>query len=224
MDILIADDHNVVISGLRGALERAFDGASFSLAHDSAEVFKLLTEKSDYDLALVDLKMPGLDGFEFLRQLCSGFPALKVAVISGIEDPYSIRKAIALGALGFIPKSVTEETLISAVRLVLRGDVYLPPLLLKATDENKAGQVIPDSAIDVKHAYQVLTARQQQIMLLLGEGRSNKDIARQLDLSENTIKVHVSGILRALNLQNRTQVGVIGEKMRCIISLNEAAE
>lgn len=224
MDILIADDHNVVIAGLKGALERAFDDASFSLAHDSAEVFRLLTEKSDHDLALVDLKMPGMDGFEFLSQLCTEFPALKVAVISGVDDPSSIKKAIALGALGFIPKSVTEETLINAVRLVLRGDIYLPTHILKTSNENNDNQVIPESAIDVKNAYEVLTERQRQIMLLLGEGRSNKDIARQLDLSENTIKVHVSGVLRALNLRNRTQAGVIGEKMRRIISLNESSE
>lgn len=222
MDILIADDHNVVIAGLKGALERAFDDARFTLAHDSADVFRLLSEKSDHDLALVDLKMPGMDGFEFLSKLCTDFPALKVAVISGVEDPSSIKKAISLGALGFIPKSVTEETLINAVRLVLRGDTYLPTQVLKASDDNS--HVIPDSAVDVKNAYQVLTERQRQIMLVLGEGRSNKDIARQFDLSENTIKVHVSGILRALNLRNRTQAGVIGEKMRRIISLNESSE
>jgi len=221
MDILIADDHNVVISGLMGALERSFDGASFSVAHDSAEVFRLLNQKSDYDLALVDLKMPGMDGFDFLRRLFAEFPALKVAVISGVDDPCSIKKAIALGAGGFIPKSVSEETLINAVRLVLRGDIYLPTHVLKADSESNSDQVIPDSAIDVKNAYQLLTERQREIMLLLGEGRSNKDIARHLDLSENTIKVHVSGILRALNLRNRTQAGVIGEKMRRIISLNE---
>lgn len=222
MDILIADDHNVVIAGLKGALEQAFDGACFSLASDSTEVFRLLAEKSDHDLALVDLNMPGMDGFEFLGRLCTEFPALKVGVISGIEDPHSIKKAIALGALGFIPKSVTEETLINAVRLMLRGDIYLPTHVLKTGNGNNDNQVIPDSAIDVKHAYETLTERQRQITLLLGEGQSNKDIARQLDLSENTIKVHVSGVLRALNLRNRTQVGVIGEKMRRIISLNKS--
>lgn len=224
MDILIADDHNVVIAGLKGALERAFDNARFSLAHDSAEVFRLLAEKSDHDLALVDLKMPGMDGFEFLNQLCSEYPSLKVAVISGVEDPSCIKKAISLGVLGFIPKSVTEETLINAVRLVLRGDIYLPTHVLKNNDEDNNNQVIPDSAVDVKNAYEVLTGRQRQITMLLGEGRSNKDIARRLDLSENTIKVHVSGILRALNLRNRTQVGVIGEKMRRITSANEFSE
>ena len=224
MDILIADDHNVVISGLMGALEQAFGNASFSLAHDSAEVFRLLNQKSDYDLALVDLNMPGMDGFEFLRKLCSQFPALKVAVISGIDDSGSIKKAIALGAGGFIPKSVSEDTLINAIRLVLRGDVYLPTHVLKAEIEGSDDQVIPESAIDVKNAYQVLTERQRQIMLLLGEGRSNKDIARKLDLSENTIKVHVSGILRALNLRNRTQAGVIGEKMKHISSFNELCD
>jgi len=224
MDILIADDHNVVISGLMGALERAFDGASFSLAHDSAEVFRLLGHKSDYDLALVDLNMPGMDGFKFLRQLCSEFPVLKVAVISGVEDSGSIKKAIALGAGGFIPKSVSEDTLINAVRLVLRGDVYLPTHVLNAEIDAGDDQAIPESAIDVKNAYQVLTERQREIMLLLGEGMSNKDIARRLDLSENTIKVHVSGILRALNLRNRTQAGVIGEKMRRINSLSESCD
>ena len=104
MDILIADDHNVVISGLMGALERSFDGASFSVAHDSAEVFRLLNQKSDYDLALVDLKMPGMDGFDFLRRLFAEFPALKVAVISGVDDPCSIKKAIALGG-GFTERA-----------------------------------------------------------------------------------------------------------------------
>jgi len=223
MDFLIADDHNVVISGLKGVLGQAFTESTFSLAHGSDEVFKLLEEKQDYDLALVDLKMPGMDSFEFLKKLCSEFKNIKVAVISGLDDPATIKKSLALGAVGFIPKSVSEETLISAIRLILRGDTYLPPHLLSVAAEDEAEKNILDLPIDLQNAFKVLTERQKEILLLLGEGRSNKDIARCLDLSENTIKVHVSGVLRALNLSNRTQAGVIGEKMRHLRSLQETA-
>jgi len=224
MDFLIADDHNVVISGLKGALGQAFTGATFSLAHGSEEVFKLLEEKQDYDLALVDLKMPGMDSFEFLKKLCSEFKNIKVAVISGLDDPATIKKALALGAAGFIPKSVSEETLVNAVRLILRGDTYLPPHLLSVAVEDEADNNMLDLPVDLQNAFEVLTERQKEILLLLGEGRSNKDIARCLNLSENTIKVHVSGVLRALNLSNRTQAGVIGEKMRHLRSLQATSE
>lgn len=223
MDILIADDHNLVISGLMGALENAFGNASFSLAHDSAEVFRLLAHKRDYDIALVDLKMPGMDGFTFLQQLCDEYPELTVAVISGSDDSATIKKAIALGVSGFIPKSVSEETLVNAVRLILRGDVYLPTHVL-AGEENTPEPDAQLPSVDLQNAYEILTERQREILLLLGEGQSNKEIARHLNLSENTIKVHVSGILRALNLRNRTQAGVIGEKFKHVSALNESSE
>ena len=223
MDILIADDHNLVISGLMGALENAFGNTSFSLAHDSAEVFRLLAHKHDYDIALVDLKMPGMDGFAFLRQLCNDYPELTVAVISGSDDAATIKKSIAMGVSGFIPKSVPEETLVNAVRLMLRGDVYLPTHVL-VSEESGAVLEPQIPPIDLQNAYEVLTERQREILLLLGDGQSNKEIARHLDLSENTIKVHVSGILRALNLRNRTQAGVIGEKFKHISSLDESSE
>lgn len=216
MHFLIADDHNVVIAGLKGALGAAFQGSIFSLAHDAKEVFALLEGEEVYDLALVDLKMPGMDSFEFLSRLCKNSKGFKVAVISGHDDPNTIKKAIELGAAGFIPKSVSEETLVNAIRLILQGDKYLPPHLLIAAEKSDDGAM--EIPVDLQQAYEVLTERQRDILLLLGEGRSNKDIARRLDLSENTVKVHVSGVLRALNLTNRTQAAVIGEKMRQVTS------
>lgn len=222
MDFLIADDHSVVIAGLRGALAQAFADATFALAQAPQEVFELLDGKADYDLALVDLKMPGMDSFEFLERLCRDFKELKVAVISGLDDPATIKKAITLGAAGFIPKSVSEDTLINAVRLILRGDTYLPPHLLSIAVEPGVDEGALDMPEDLQHVYEALTERQKEILLLLGEGRSNKDIARRLDLSENTVKVHVSGVLRALNLNNRTQAGVIGEKMRHLQAVRES--
>ena len=224
MDILIADDHNLVISGLMGALESAFENASFSLAHDAAEVFYLLTQKSNYDIALVDLKMPGMEGFVFLRRLCDDYPALTVAVISGSDDPATIKKVISLGASGFIPKSVSEETLVNAVSLILRGDVYLPTHVLKNAEQTCADEQTPELPVDLQNTYEALTERQREILLLLGDGRSNKEIARRLDLSENTVKVHVSSILRTLNLRNRTQAGVIGEKIKQIRAINDPSE
>ena len=224
MDFLLADDHNVVISGLQSALAQAFPEANFSLAHCPEEVFRLLGECASYDLALVDLKMPGMDSFEFLHQLCNQFQELKVAVISGLDDPGTIKKALTLGAVGFIPKSVSEETLVNAVRLILRGDTYLPPHLLNPANEDRRDKSSLERPCDLQNAFDLLTERQREILLLLGEGRSNKDIARCLELSENTVKVHVSGVLRALSLSNRTQAGVIGEKLRQIRSQNESDE
>lgn len=224
MDFLLADDHNVVISGLKSALAQAFPEANFSLAHCPEEVFRLLGECARYDLALVDLKMPGMDSFEFLHQLCNQFQELKVAVISGLDDPGTIKKALTLGAVGFIPKSVSEETLVNAVRLILRGDTYLPPHLLNPANEDRRDKSLLERPCDLQNAFDLLTERQREILLLLGEGRSNKDIARCLELSENTVKVHVSGVLRALSLSNRTQAGVIGEKLRQIRSQNESDE
>jgi len=208
--ILIADDHALVRGGIVSALQRLYPDARIYEACSAGEALQCASQlPRELDLALVDLFMPDMDGFEFLRQLCDEHPSLPVAVLSASDDEDHVRKALAIGAAGFISKSVAEHEFANALNIVSAGGTYPPagqrrpaPASLRPTGGGTDGQTSGE-----------LTSRQREILKLLGQGKSNKQIARELDLSENTVKVHVSAILRALKLENRTQAGLLAGKI-----------
>ena len=148
-----------------------------------------------------------------MRQLCGQHPGLKVVVVSASENPAHMRKAIDTGAQGFIPKSFCSDRLIAALEVILEGRVFLPDAMTQVNPAAMAanGEVAPGTSREQLLA--CLTPRQLEILHLLAQGQSNKQIARHCQLSENTIKVHVSAILRALALSNRTQAGVLMQKL-----------
>lgn len=207
--ILIADDHALVRGGIVTALQRLYPDARIYEACSAREALQCANQlPRELDLALVDLFMPDMDGFEFLRQLCDEHPALPVAVLSASDDEDHVRKALAIGAAGFISKSVPEHEFANALHIVSSGGTYPP------AGQRRAFAVTsrPPAGADTQ-APGDLTSRQREILNLLGQGKSNKQIARELDLSENTVKVHVSAILRTLKLENRTQAGLIAGKI-----------
>ena len=214
MKILIADDHSLVRSGLSDVLVSGFPNADVVQASSATEALGIASSNHQLCLAVVDLFMPDMEGFKFLRKLCNDSPSLPVAVVSASDNPKHIRKAIDLGASGYIPKSVTEDEFLSALKNILAGDTYIPQ---KINNFTSSGMDISDNP-DMETAYiknipKQLTGRQQEILVLLGEGKSNKHIARELNLSENTVKVHVSAVLKVLDLDNRTQAGVVAQKL-----------
>lgn len=198
MKVLIADDHALLRTGLAAAIANLDPQASTWEATDAAGVLQAIDAHPDIDLILLDLFMPGADGFELLTKVCGGLCSAPVVVFSASEETAHMRKALDCGAAGFITKSTTRDIILSALQLVLAGGIYLPPELL----QGPTTAALQSPAGDWTDR---LTPRQQEVLRLLGQGCSNKQIARELDLSENTVKIHVAGILRAARAVNRTE-------------------
>jgi DNA-binding NarL/FixJ family response regulator len=200
--ILVVDDHPLVREGLRHVLIQLCEPLAFLEAANAREALIAASEHSDIDLALLDLNLPDMDGFRALAALREGFPAVPVVVLSAYNDRETVLKAIDAGAMGFIGKSSGSQVMVNALRLVLSGGVYLPPEALTHPE----AQVTPwDGKTGVSAADLGLTDRQREVLALLVHGKANKLICRELGLAEGTVKIHVSAILRALNVTNRTQ-------------------
>jgi DNA-binding NarL/FixJ family response regulator len=176
----------------------------------------------DIDLAVIDLNMPGADGQAHVDEIRRRHPAVPVIVLSGYEDPAIMRSALERGVLGFIPKAYSPEVMLSAVRLVLAGGVYVPPMMLPAVPPGIVAGVPGEasqrasaaaSAQTLEHLRNVLTERQVEVLQLLSQGKPNKLIGRALGISEGTVKIHLAAIFRALNVRNRTEAVVAAQSL-----------
>ncbi|MBB3101948.1 response regulator transcription factor ErdR [Azomonas macrocytogenes] len=211
-DILIADDHPLFRSALHQALTLGF-GSNMHLveAASIAELESRLNERSDWDLVLLDLNMPGAYGFSGLVLLRGQYPHLPVVMISAQEEPAVVSRAREFGASGFIPKSSPLETIQEAVRSVLDGDLWWPTKILETaqiTDEVKA----------VTAGLSSLTPQQFRVLTMVCDGLLNKQIAYELNVSEATIKAHVTAIFRKLGVRTRTQAALLLQQMESIPS------
>lgn len=208
MKILVADDHALFREGLHYVLAGLGNDVEIFEARDGAEALALAAARPNLDLVLLDLAMPGMDGFAGLRALRTRIPAVPVVILAASEDSADVRLALNGGAMGFIPKSSTSSVMLNALRLVLAGGVYLPPAFLeKSTRRGATESTAP--TLDALG----LTTRQQDVLKLLGQGQSNKEIAQALGLAEGTVKLHVSAILKALDVDNRTQAVITAARL-----------
>ena len=200
MKILVIDDHPLIQEALRHVLAALDPALEFVQAQDASEAHAALSREPDTDLILLDLALPGCDGFDLLAELRRDWPAMPVLVLSATHDRETVEHALDLGAMGFIPKTANTRVLLEALQLVLAGSVYVPsePLRASAAMRPRTTVTRPEQL--------GLTLRQADVLKLLVQGKPNKLICRDLKLSEGTVKVHVSAILRALNVRNRTQV------------------
>jgi DNA-binding NarL/FixJ family response regulator len=192
---------------LRYLLAQLDDQVEIVEAKDGAEALSLASSHPDLELILLDIGMPGMDGLTGLRLFRARMPAVPVVVVSGSEEPADVRQALEAGALGFIPKSSPSKVMLGALRLVLSGGVYLPPSYLAGAQAMR----VPVTATSVEALG--LTPRQHDVLRLLGQGKSNKEIARALGLVEGTVKLHISAILRALGVDNRTQAVIAATRL-----------
>jgi DNA-binding NarL/FixJ family response regulator len=204
--ILLADDHEMVRLAMRHALAPLSSRIEWREASNAADVERLAA--TDPDLALVDLHMPGSDGVPWIGRLRQRFPALPIIVISAEESPRLVHALIDHGVAGFIPKSDSAAVVLQAVRLVLSGGTYAPLRFLTGGGDGRAAGAAHAPA-DASHG---LTQRQQDVLALLARGLPNKIIARELGLSEGTVKVHLLAIFRALDVRNRTEAVVAAQK------------
>jgi len=204
--VLIADDHALFRAGLIHLISGIADEVSAIEANSLDEAIIHIDPSATPDLMLVDLMMPGMgDGAAGIRRLRELAPDMPLVVLSVKDHSDDVRQAIDSGALGYIPKSTSPEVMLSALKLVLAGGVYLPAELIGAS----AGAAETSARADSSAGLRSLTARQQEVLALLAEGKTNKEIARNLGLSTGTIKAYVSDILRSLGAENRTQAAAI---------------
>ena len=204
--IVIADDHPLVRDALRQTIAQDMAGAVFHEAASLAEAESSVREIGNPDLVLLDLHMPGMRGFTGLAYLRSQFPETPVAMISASTDPKIMRQAIDYGASGFIPKSAPTDDIRTAVRDILAGNSWLP---------DGTGDVPETSAEDAELASRLatLTPQQLRVLSILSDGKLNKQIAYDLDISEATVKSHVSAILQKLDVNSRTQAVILAGRL-----------
>jgi len=213
MHVLIIDDHDFVCAGLKVTLVEKYKQIEVTTSNHGDLALDILASTA-IDLVIVDLFMPGgAGGFNFIEMLCEHYPDLPIIVLSASENPAHIRKCLDYGVAGFVTKSAPKEALFEAMSKALLGERYVPQSLIDTLPN--VARVIDevDSGADIDTILRLITHRQMDILKGVTKGRSNKQIARDLNLSENTVKVHVSAMLKALGLTNRTQAGILGQKL-----------
>jgi two-component system, NarL family, nitrate/nitrite response regulator NarL len=201
MKLLVVDDHPVFRDGLAALLKQAADQVVVLQAPECATALEVAAAHPDLDAVFVDLMMPGMTGDLAVRELGKRRPELPVIVLSSSENPSDVRRALKAGALGYIPKSASPQTLLSALKLVLSGDIYVPPLLAQAPAPARGDHTAQPAAFAIAQ----LTERQIDVLKHLCTGLSNKEISVRLGIAEKTVKAHVAAIFKTLNVVNRTQ-------------------
>jgi len=201
MKFLLIDDHNLIRQAMQGVLRKLRKDGQVLEAASCGQANRILAENPDTALILLDLTLPDGDGLEFLEELRERYPATPVVVLSAVQDAANVHKALELGAAGYIPKTAESEVIVGALRLVMCGGIYIPPSILGG----HAGKTLTvrEALDDIG-----LSKRELDVLALIMQGKTNKTICRILDLSVTTVKHHVGAILKALNVNNRTEAVV----------------
>lgn len=208
MQVLIVDDHPLFRDALRGTVQSAYPEAVTVDAVSLDNAVELLDQGSGVDLALFDLSMPDVNGFEGLLHLRKQFPRLPVLIVSSLEDRDIIQRALEYGAAGFVPKSAGRDAIALAISEVMQGSVYVPPDIDLYDNEGVASE-----ADTFEEKLKSLTLQQLRVLGMLREGLLNKQIAAELSISPTTVKAHVSEILRKLGVGSRTQAVIAASRI-----------
>lgn len=212
--ILIADDHPLFQEALKGVVLEVFpDDAECVCTVNVRETMLALDDGPAFDLILLDLKLPGAEGFSCLISVRSKAPSVPVVMVSSTDQVDIVRESFSYGAMGYLPKSSSQNVMQNAIRLVMSGSTYIP------TEALGSFGVIPFEEKEVVQdgsngAMSALTPRQLAVLDLLAEGKANKIIAYELGISEITVKAHVSAILRKLEVSNRLQAVIAAKNMK----------
>lgn len=201
MQVLIADDHSIVRSGLTHLVGELDEQATVVAATSFGQLTAILDQGNAFDLIVMDLRMPGLGGLDDVEALVRRVAPVPVAIFSMIESPDEMRAVLSRGVRAFIPKSTDDVLVVNILRLVMAGGSYVPPVLGMpgVSSTAPAGRTAPPTVFDG------LTRRQLEVLDLLAQGLSNQDIGERLGLNLSTVKTHVTGVLKALNVGSRTQ-------------------
>jgi two-component system, NarL family, nitrate/nitrite response regulator NarL len=194
--VLLIDDHPLFRAGFHAILSLHLPEGAVLSAESLAAAEKLLSQDDQIVLVLLDVHMPESDGFAGLRAIRARFPTVACVMISGDDHEELATRAIALGASGFIPKSLTVQDTVAAIERVLDGEVFVPRRAVVPS--------VPGAP--------TLTLRQLEVINMLGQGLANKEIAQQLNVAERTVKAHVSAVFEALSVRNRTEAVLAAQR------------
>ena len=192
MKILLVDDHALFRDGLKLILKQVGEVVEISECGSCDEAHPIIRESEGFNLILLDVNLPNISGMEGLQEFRELDPSAPIVFLSGSDDHRLIKKALELGAMGYIPKTLSSEIIIQALRLILKGGRYVPDNILQGTGELSRSEIS-------------LTARQTEILNLISQGKANKEIAAILGIADNTVRVHVSAIFQILKVNNRTE-------------------
>lgn len=204
--IIIADDHPLVRGALRQAVEGRIANAAVTEVGTFEETVAAIARLGDADLLLLDLNMPGAEGFSGLMYLRAQHPGVPIVVVSGNEEPGVIRRCMGFGASGYIPKTVLADTMGNAIQTVLDGGNWTPPDVDLSSSADK-------ETADLVRKLASLTPQQVRVLMMLSQGLLNKQIAYELNVSEATVKAHVSAILQKLDVDSRTQAVIAASRI-----------
>lgn len=220
MRVLLVDDHPLILSALQTVIQGLSDGVQVVGVGSGRAARDALKADANYDLVLLDLQLGDTSGFDLLSEFRQAYPALPVVVISASDRASDVIRSIDMGAMGFVPKRASNETLFDALRMVMSGGIYVPPMSMGSDGAANGGygnsgseplEVVGSQAAQSDFQTQPslaslgLTPRQTDVLALLLQGKPNKLIARELGLSVETVKDHVAAVLRALGVNSRTQ-------------------
>ena len=205
--VIVADDHPLFRSALRGAVEQVLDDAAIIEADSAQAVQAAVCTAPDADLCTLDLRMPGAYGFSTLAFLRGNHPSLPIVIVSAITEPDVIRRAERLGAVGYIPKSASPQAISHSIQRVLNGDTAFPDL---GPDQRSPAETTDQELAD---RIASLTPQQFRVLTRLADGLLNKQIAFEMDVTEATVKAHVTAILRKLKVSNRTAAVIAARQL-----------
>lgn len=223
MKILVADDHELFLKGLELVLQDLDKDMQLVFAKNYTEMFKIIEQEQDFNLVLTDLAMPGSNWLEAMSQIHNSLPDTPIIILSAVFDREIVQKTIEIGVSGYIPKTSSNAVILSAVNLVMSGGVYIPSELLNADLKNEFAalrqfvEITPSK--NVEENIKILTPRQIDVIKCIAHGHSNKQIAHELGLTEGTVKLHVTAILKLLDVYNRT--GAVMEATRLGLIKND---
>jgi DNA-binding NarL/FixJ family response regulator len=204
--LIIADDHPLFRAALREVVARQLSGAQIIEVSSLDALQRAIADHPDSDLILLDLRMPGARGLSSLLHLRAEYPAVPIVVVSASEDAGVVQRTLDFGASGFIPKSASIETIGESLRTVLDGGISAPLLPERRTRAEEQDR-------ELARRLSTLTPQQLKVLVMLAEGQSNKDIAGHLAITEATVKAHITGILRKLGIERRTQAAILAQRL-----------
>jgi DNA-binding NarL/FixJ family response regulator len=210
MKVLIVDDHALIREALHAVLKQLKREAAVFEASNSSQAMQLVDEHPDISLILLDINLPDRDGFSVLRELRDRYPTIAIIILSSSNDQDTVKRAFKLGALGFIPKTTEREVMLNAIELVFSGGIYIPSEILEETALPRLTNK-PTTRDSLKGLG--LTERQIEVLGLLMKGKSNKVIAKLLNMAVPTVKNHITVVLKALSVTSRTEAVIKVGKM-----------
>lgn len=209
LKLLVVEDHALVREGLLATLKNLGEDTETFGVPDANEAIGVL-EIEDIDMMILDLMLPGTKGQTFLPLVRRRFPTVPVVVLSALDDADTVSRVMKAGASGFVSKSGSSSELLEALRAVLSGEIYLPPKLLELTSRSETAN---GGGKSLAQRFG-LTKAQARVLDLLTEGRSNRQIAELLGLTEGTVKIHVSAIMKAMGVSNRSEAALMASRKR----------